>query len=466
MPKLLDFTTGDAARYLTSWGTALRRLPALAHQIHTRSRPADDDDSWYDDIVRASLAGIKVTPESALRCGAVYASVRVLAETVGSLPLHLYRRTVGGRKKATDLPLYHRLHLEPNPEMTTMQWRETSMGHLNLRGNSYNWLDWTAGHKLQQILPLPPARVTPERDPDTKKIVYFYRPEKEAPAVIPAEQMLHVRGLAPDGLKGYSPIELQREPIGLTLGAEAYGSTFFGNDARPGGILEHPGKLGKTGHDNIRESWQRQHGGITKKHLPAILEEGMSWKNVAIPQKDAQFIELRNFQVEEIARIFRLPPHKIGHLLRATFDNIEHQDIEFARDSIRPWCVRIEQQMNLTLLLPGEREELYFEHSLDGLLRGDTETRYKAYRMARQDGWMNGDEIRALENLPPMPDGQGQIYWMPVNMMPAGSVQVPVESEPEPKDAKALARIIASSAARGRLPEPEPQSQGGGNGDH
>jgi len=362
-------------------------------------------------------AGIYVTPGNALTFSAVWAAVRILAETVASIPLILYeRRQDGGRDRAINHPLYYLLHDQFNDEMTSYTARETIMAHLATWGNSYNQLIYTAGGQLQEIIPQPPDEMMVERDPDTRQLVYKLRNT-------PIQNVLHIPGLSMDGIVGLSPIQYHRKAVGLGIAAQAYGAGIFENGAKPGGVLEHPAQLSGKARENLRQSWNEMHQGPGNSGRIAILEEGMTFKGITIPPEDAQFLQTRKFQVGEIARIFRIPPHMLADLDRATFSNIEQQSLEFVVYSIMPWLKRIEQILSKELLTPAERKVYFIEFLVDGLLRGDIKTRFEAYGIARQNGWMSANEIRIRENMNPVPGGDD--YLIPLNMISiseAGSI--------------------------------------------
>lgn len=370
-----------------------------------------------------SSTGVSVTSETALQASAVFACVRVLSESEAMLPLVLYRQNGRNREKAVDHPLYRILHDAPNPEMTSFNFRQTLMAHLCLRGNAYVYIEY-AGPKIAGLWPLNPDGVQIVVERDTGLLFYGVQlPERFGGEwrFLTPEYVWHLRGLGSDGIKGYNPIRLAREAIGLSLAAEGYGASFFGNNAEPGFVLVHPGKLNDEAYRRLRDSWENRHKGFENAHKVAILEEGMRPEKLGISPEDAQFLETRKFQINEIARIFRVPPHMIADLDRATFSNIEHMGLEFVMYSLMPWLVNIEQSVNAYLLSPAERGKYYAKHTLSGLLRGDVESRYRAYATARQWGFMSVDEIRELEELNPLPDGQGQIYLTPLNMMPTGA---------------------------------------------
>lgn len=386
---------------------------------------------WVDSLAGSvSSSGVIVNEESALGYGALYACVRVLAEAESSLPLVLYRRLAGGgRERAADRGLYSLLHNAPNPEMTSIQFREALMGHLCTWGNAYAEIEWSNGGQVLGLWPLRPDRMTVSRTDG--KLRYEYRlPDAVGgpPKVFSRWQVLHVAGFGFDGLIGYSPIRLFQDAVGLGLATEEFGGRFYSNDASPGGVLEHPGKLSDTGYDRLKTSWEGRHKGLPNKHRVAILEEGMKWQEIGLPPETAQFLQTRTFQKREMAMIYRVSPHLLGDLERATFSNIEHLGLEFVTYTMMPWLVRWEQAIWLQLLAASEQQTYFAEHLVDALLRGDTESRYQAYSVGRQNGWLNADEIREKENLNPLPDGQGKVYFMPLNMVPADQAGQPMPS--------------------------------------
>jgi len=368
---------------------------------------------------RSSATGVKVNESTALQCSAVFACVQLLAETVASLPLPVYRGLPPREKeRAYNHHLYPLLHDAPNPEMTSFNFREAMQGHLVLWGNCYAEIDWDmSSGRIRGLWPLRPDRMRVARREG--KLWYHYRLPNGTEVVLPSYRVWHIPGLGFDGIMGYSPIHMAREAIGLALATEEYGARFFGNGAKPGGVLQHPGKLGEPAQENLQKSWNEMHQGLVNQHRIAILEEGMKYQQVGIPPEDAQFLETRKFQRNEIASFFHIPPHMIGDLERATFSNIEQQSIEFVVYTMRPWFVRWEQSIRKNLMGPAERRQYFAEFLVQGLLRGDITSRYQAYATARQWGWMSADDIRELENQNPLPDGQGQIYYMPMNMLPA-----------------------------------------------
>ena len=377
-------------------------------------------------------SGARVTSVTAMQMVAVFACINILARTVGSLPLHLYKRlSDGGKQKARKHPLYNLIRNLPNPEMPAMHFRSTLMGHLAGWGNCYSYIDWGPNGYPRAIWPIRPDRVQVRRV--AGELVYRYYPNTDDKKlmdnfIVPTENMLHIPGFGFDGVLGYSPISLAREAIGLGLATEEFGARFFGAGTHPGMVVEHPNKLSPTAHDNLKKSLTEKYSGLGQSHRLLILEEGMKASPITINPEDSQFLEVRKFQVNEIARLFLIPPHMIADLDRSTNNNIEHQGIEFVVHTMRPWFVLWEEQYNRVLLRSDERDTYFFRFDVDELLRGDTASRYAAYAVARNNGWMNADEIRAKENMNAIPNGQGQMYLVPLNMIPTDMVgKLPVK---------------------------------------
>ena len=344
---------------------------------------------------------------------AVYACVRILAEAVASLPLHVYEyRDDGGKKLVHDHPLYYLLHDEPNPEMTSFVFRETLMSHLLIWGNAYAQIIRDGAGRVLGLYPLLPDKMDVQRD-DRGNIYYVYsRNSDENPMFkeygdirLKAEDVLHIPGLGFDGLIGYSPIAMAKNAVGMTLACEEYGASFFANGANPGGVLEHPGVLKDP--SKVRESWNSVYRGVNNAHKIAVLEEGMKYQQIGIPPEEAQFLETRKFQINEIARLYRIPPHMVGDLDKSSFSNIEQQSLEFVKYTLDPWVIRWEQSLQRSLLLPGEKGKYFIKLNVDGLLRGDYQSRMNGYAVGRQNGWFSANDIREMENMNPIPDEQG-----------------------------------------------------------
>lgn len=364
-----------------------------------------------------SSAGKNVNERSAMQMTAVYACVRILAESVAGLPLHLYLTNENGNKeKAKNHPLYFILHDEPNSEMTSFILRETLMTHLLLWGNAYAQIIRNGKGEVISIYPLMPNKMRVARDKQTKEIIYEYFHE-DGKVQLSSFDVLHIPGLGFDGLIGYSPIAMAKNAIGMAMATEEYGAKFFANGAQPGGVLEHPGIIKDP--ERVRNSWSQSFGGSSNSNKIAVLEEGMKYTPISISPEQAQFLETRKFQINEIARIFRVPPHMVGDLEKSSFSNIEQQSLEFVKYTLDPWVLRWEQALNRSLIPNKDKKKYFIKFNVDGLLRGDYESRMNGYATARQNGWMSANDIRTLENLDfiSKEDG-GDLYLVNGNMLP------------------------------------------------
>ena len=391
--------------------------------FHSRDKPKNTTSgSAYRFFLGNSTSGKTVTERSAMQMTAVYSCVRILSEAVAGLPLHLYRYTDnGGKEKAVNHPLYFLLHDEPNPEMTSFVFRETLMTHLLLWGNAYAQIIRNGKGEILALYPLMPNRMTVDRD-ENGQLYYQYNTSKDdAPTMkgntvyLQPTDVLHIPGLGFDGLVGYSPIAMAKNAIGMAMACEEYGAKFFANGATPGGILEHPGTVKDP--VRIRDSWNAAFSGTSNSHKVAVLEEGMKYTPISINPSEAQFLETRKFQINEIARIFRVPPHMVGDLEKSSFSNIEQQSLEFVKYTLDPWVSRWEQSIVRSLLSQNEKKEYFVKFNVDGLLRGDYQSRMNGYAVGRQNGWMSANDIRELENLDRIPEEDGgDLYLINGNM--------------------------------------------------
>lgn len=393
--------------------------------FRSRDKPTDSTvGSRYAFYMGGSSSGKVVTERSAMQMTAVYACVRILSEAIAGLPLHMYRyKEDGGKEKALDHPLYLLLHDEPNPEMSSFVFRETLMTHLLLWGNAYAQIIRNGKGEVVALYPLMPNKMTVSRD-ETGQLYYTYqKSQEELPkdntytVTLHPSDVLHIPGLGFDGLVGYSPIAMAKNAIGLAIATEEYGSKFFANGAAPSGVLEHPGTIKDP--QRVRESWMSQFGGSANSNKIAVLEEGLKYTPISISPEQAQFLETRKFQINEIARIFRVPPHMVGDLEKSSFSNIEQQSLEFVKYTLDPWVVRWEQSIQRTLLTPEEKKTYFVKFNVEGLLRGDYQSRMSGYATARQNGWMSANDIRELENLDRIPvEEGGDLYLVNGNMLP------------------------------------------------
>lgn len=382
-----------------------------------RDKPKDYLNSRYAFLFGGTTAGKPVNEQTAMQMTAVYSCVRILSETLAGLPLHVYRNNdSGGKEKSLKHPLYKLLHDEPNPEMTSFAFRETLMSHLLLWGNAYAQIIRNARGEIIALYPLMPNKMTVDRD-STGRLFYIYSRTTEDtptlgqdnPVYLSPSDVLHIPGLGFDGLVGYSPIAMAKNAVGLAIATEEYGAKFFANGAAPGGVLEHPGTIKDP--QKVRESWNAAYQGTSNAHRVAVLEEGMKYQPIGISPEQAQFLETRKFQINEIARIFRVPPHMLADLEKSSFSNIEQQSLEFVKYTLDPWVVRWEQAMCRALLTKGEKPAVFIRFNVDGLLRGDYVSRMSGYATARQNGWMSANDIRELENLDRIPaEVGGDLY--------------------------------------------------------
>ena len=365
--------------------------------FRSRDKPSDrTSGSGYTFFMGGSTSGKRVNERTAMQMTAVYSCVRILSEAVASLPLQFYRYTDdGGKEKAVEHPLYFLLHDEPNPEMTSFVFRETLMTHLLLWGNAYAQIIRNGRGEVVALYPLMADRMYVDRD-DKGQLYYEYTLySDDAPTMkgsivrLSPCEVLHIPGLGFDGLVGYSPIAMAKNAIGMAMACEEYGAKFFANGAAPSGVLEHPGTIKDP--SRVRESWQRTFGGSGNANKVAVLEEGMKYTPISISPEQAQFLETRKFQLDEIARIFRVPPHMIGDLEKSSFNNIEQQSQEFVKYTLDPWVSRWEQSMVRSLLSREEKSKYFIKFNVDGLLRGDYQSRMNGYATARQNGWMSAN---------------------------------------------------------------------------
>ncbi len=392
-------------------------MRALMAPIAKRFHPSQDMDWSAVFGGQAAMAGMPAPSiGESLALPSVFACIRVLSETVAGLPLITYRETRnGGRERATNHPLYRTLRRSPNPEMTAFEFEELMTSHCAGWGNAYAQIILDGGGRVRELWPLRPDRMSVERKAGELRYSYLQQNGQEVP--LAAWQVHHRRAMVMDGLTGMSPLRVAMLAVSLGMATEEFGARFFSQGARPGFVLSHPGQLTDKAWGRLEERWNA--GGGENAHKIKIIEEGMTVEKIGIPPEEAQFLETRRFQAQEVARLFRMPPHKIGLLENATFSNIEHQAIEFVTDTIRPWLIRNEQAMYRDLLSENEQAAIYFEYLVDGLLRGDTASRYQSYATARQWGWLSANDIRRMENMPPIDEG-GDVYLQPLNMSPAG----------------------------------------------
>lgn len=401
-------------------------------------------------------SGQVVNQDTALRYSAVWRCVDVIAKAIAILPWCVYEKTKTGRKDRSDHDVYWILHHRPNPEMTPYVFKHLLASHVLTWGNGYCEIQRDQMGRPLWLWPITPDRVTPRRA-DDGTIAYEVMTTGAPNVLIPAADVLHIRGMGFDGLVGYSPIRMASESIGLGVALDQFGASFFGNGANMGGTLEHPQKLSEAAKKNLEESIQRRAGGKNAGRW-LVLEEGLKANRISVPPNEAQFLESRKFQVIDVCRWYGVPPHKLAALDRATWNNIEHQELEFVTDTIQPWVTQFEEEANLKLFGRVNRGVLYTKFNLSALLRGDVKTRYGAYEIGHRNGWLCADEIRAFEEMNPLPKGLGKLYVMQGQMITREDIKAgkqlksaekpaepETETEPSPPEGEVEDRLMHST---------------------
>lgn len=437
----------------------LIRMNIFGLNIEKRSDPVITKDEYWIEIPNSTDAGISVTPEKAMQHSTVYACVRIIAETLASIPLLTYRKLKGGGKeRASDLDIYHILNYAPNDmKMSRVEFVEMLTAHCLLRGNSFAQI---IGDNIDvsQLIPLPADTIQVKiRD---NQLVYIYTPTgSNKSQEIPSKDMLHIKGLSFDGLVGLSPITYQRNMIANALGKEMYESALFKSGVQLSGVLEHPAELSAAANQRIAESFSAAYGGIQNARKVAILEEGMKFRELSMTNDEAQFLESRNFSQMQICQIFRVPPYMVADLSRASTGNYEQNSMEFIINCIRPWAVRLESAINRDILSrarrKGIRDEIFCEFLLDSILRGDTQARYSSYKTAIGSGILCINEAREYENLNPI-DG-GERYFVPANnLVPLDRIDDFLDRNSSANDLNQLNNTGAGKDSNSNVSDPEP----------
>lgn len=401
-------------------------------------------DFWFEPVGSRSATGARVSADSALRLTAVWACVRILSETLASMPFVMYRPLLdGGREIVTDHPIVRLFDKAPNAMQTPFEWREMMQAHLVLRGNAYNQILTDRAGVIVALQPMHPDRVKIEMLAAGEYRYRFLQPDG-SDLVLSRGEVWHVRGMSFDGILGLNPIELARDAVGMGLSAQDYGARFFQNDAKPGGVIEFQGQFkDQTARQTFISAWQAAQGGANRGKT-VVLERDMKYVEVGLNNSDAQFIESRKFQVTEIARMFRVPPHMIADLDRSTNNNIEHQGLEFVLHTMTPWAERWESSIETNLLTEAD-SDLEIEFDFSSLLRGDHAARSTYLNSGIMTGWLTRNEARIIEGYDPLPDLDEPLQ--PLNMVPAGTPpQLPGAKVPGAPDARRAALVHGISA--------------------
>ena len=393
--------------------------------IELRSSLASPSEALYEALTGGggrTVSGERVNPEKALGISAYFGAIRAISEDVGGLPLPVYLRLTRGKKKLIEHPVYPLLNKSANRDMSAIVWRALMLHHALGWGNGYSEIETNRGGEPIGLWPLDPRKVTPKWS-DNHELFYVVQQSTGGQVVILPERMFHLHGLGFDGITGYSIAEYAKQTLGLAIAEEKAGAALFGNSSRPAGVLRHPNKVDEKEGKKFKKEWEESFGqGSENFHKTAVLPLGMEWQSIAQPNKDAQWIEARQFSVVEIARWFRMPPHKLQDLTRGTYSNIDAQNIEYVVDTLTSWMIYFEQEVNRKLLVRTQDAQIFAEHLTAGLLRGDIATRFEAHAVARQWGWASANDVRELENQNPLPGDQGDMYLVPMNMVPADQV--------------------------------------------
>lgn len=421
-----------------SWINALK---SLINRMTAPTKPASP--GWW----RKPAAGVYVDENVALTYAAVWICCRVIAEAIAAMPWHVMGRSGDKRTRIDGHPADWLIHIAPNSELSAYSFRETLLFWALTWGNGYAEIERDASLRPIALWPIDPSRVTPDRDEAGAMVYKVTNSASAVPAIIPARDIFHLRGPGWNGLQGYSPIDLARESIALGLATEKFGAAFFGNGAVPGGVIEAPEsfELSPDAKQIMLKEFNAVHRGPGNYGKVAYLDGGMTYKQISVPPGAAQFLETRQHQVLEICRWYKVPPHKVYELTRATYNNVEQQQIEFLTETLVPWIVRLEQEADAKLLGPYQRGRLYTKIKPEALLRGDLKSRYEAYAVGRQWGWLSINDVRALEDLDPIPKG-GDEYLTPMNMREAGSEPTPdptTAAPPRDLPAEVAARVLA-----------------------
>ena len=395
---------------------------AIFNALERRASPENPNTSlsdpslWKQWFGGSKVAGVNVSSETAIKSTTVYACVKILSETLASLPLSLYRRDGRKKLKAYDHPVYWLVHDEPNDRMSSFQWREATQGKTLLWGNGYSEIERDRAGRALGLWPFE-SRGSSAAIVGGQKVIKTT--VNGSSIVIPDSNCLHVTGFGLTGLAGINPVETNKGAIGLAIAGEKFGENLFANGVRGSGVLEHPGQLSDPAYERLKATFIEQQAGIDNTGKPILLEEGTKWTQMGMSPEDAEILESRKFQLAEVARIFNVPLHMLAQLDRATNNNIEQQSLEFVIYSIRPWLIRWEQELNRKLLARSERGKYFFKFNVDALLRGDNKSRFESYKSGREMGIYNTNEIREKEDMNPVEHGDDD-YIVPLNMGEAG----------------------------------------------
>lgn len=409
--------------------------------------------NWlYDMLIGRgeSSAGVHVTPELSMQLVTVYSCVRLLSETIAQLPMQVYRRKANGSKEwLPGYPLQITLAREPNDWQTSFEFREMMMGHLSLRGNAYARIVPGVRGAVTKLIPLHPARMRPERLTNGRLRFEYTNPDGTKERYL-QDELFRLCGLSSDGITGLNPVEMERDAIGGAKAIETYGNKFFANSARPGGFLTTDAPLKEDAAKQNRRMWEDTHKGSDNAHRTAVLTNGLKWQDVGMHNNDAQFLESQKYSDVKICRIFRIPPHLVYDLERATFSNIEEQSLEFAIYTMLPWVRRWEEAISRDLIV---EPDIFVKFNMEGLLRGNAAARSAFYQQALTSGWMSINEVRELEDMNPIPNGdehliQGAMVPIERLLNPPEPAPLALPAPDETDDKEDMATVMIAALER------------------
>lgn len=377
-------------------------------------------------------AGVRVTEETALTLGAFWACVRYISESIAMLPCNEFiRNPGGGARRAEGSNVDWLIHYQANPETPALYWREAMVAHACVWGNSYSEIERDLAGRPLWLWQIAPDRVTPYREMDGSLFYEVWNPNGAPPSYIPAADMFHLRGPTFDGIVGYNLAKLAARCIGGGIALEESAANYFANDSTPGGILKSPHRLDEEARKNLRDSWMARHAGPRNRRMIAVLEQGLEWVQSTTDPRDSQMQEQRAMTPAEVCRWFRVPPHKIGDLARATFSNIEQQAIEAVTDCLMPWGCRFEQEANMKLFGRTNRGTHFVKLNFNALLRGDTQSRATFYQQLLDRGIFDINEVRGLEDLNPIgPDGDKRFVQSNMQLLEKAGEEPPPGAAP------------------------------------
>lgn len=418
-------------------------------QVISPLHPRDPALAEFLGVASDNPAGVDVTHRSALGLTAYWAGVNIISSTIAMLPLQVFQHLPVGRRPAPDHVVNQLLHVRPNPLMSPYTFKQIRKVHELTWGNSYAEIERDVAGRAIALWPLPPDRVRVLRRGNEK--IFMVRVEDGTEVVVSADRMLHVQGLGADGIRGYSIIAFHAASLGMSIATNEYGARFYANSAKPSGYLEIPGEPSPDTRKELRADWDHIHQGLSNVQRTALLWGGMKWQPMSLPPEDSQFLQTRAFQIEEMARILNVNPILLQHHEKATTwgSGIEQFMLAYRMLTTQPLCTRDEDEMNWMLFPPGERGEFFVKYNLDAMLRGDSLTRAQVNEIMRRNGVLNADEWRQQDERNPLPEGQGALYFMPLNMAPLDQLAAGPESTP-PKPRRSLSLERRSLTVRQR----------------